>query len=49
MGDMSPADVKTFWDHTAETSEWFREHPLATFPNREKLIPFAFNGDEVNV
>lgn len=49
MGDMSPADVKSFWDHTAETSAWFREHPLATFPNREKLIPFAFYGDEVNV
>ena len=49
MGDMTASDVKCFWDHTAETSEWFRAHPLFTYVHRERLIPFSFYGDEVNV
>lgn len=46
MGDFTGADAKKFWDHVANTSEWFQVHPAASYP-REKLIPLSLYGDEV--
>lgn len=49
FGTMTRGQVKEYWDHVANSgAEWFREHPMFTFPRRDCLIPLSTYGDEVN-
>lgn len=45
-GGMSRNEIKSYWDHVYDTSEWYRNHPCST-QNRSCQIPLSFYGDGV--
>eukprot|EP00438_Fugacium_kawagutii_P028545 Skav222542 [mRNA] locus=scaffold2875:264283:269599:+ [translate_table: standard] len=47
FGDLSPIQVKQYWDHLEHHCQFFRDHPARSWHDRSKLVGIATYGDEV--